>query len=564
MKLPPRALGRLFLAASAWIGAVGGFQLLGAEPPAAKEPAVSKELATSAAPMVAPLKLSEGRQKRLMSDLQALYAGAAGPVWPAELSAQVATPAGLKAAAELLFSHGFLPAELAWLEKVPQESPDLHTSIVVLYARQLLGDGPAGFDALWPKWDQGSPQGTAENAVASARGDLPAYAATAPADVVEVLQAFVPKNPVYALLQKNFANTRSHLEALRAEFIPIPGIKQGSALKPGDPYKDAPILAKRLSEEGYLPVTPVPAGSTYTLGMSLAVRRFQEDHGRTADGIIGPNTLTELNRSPDAELALLRINLHRARLLPDDLGERFVMVNIPSAQVLAFADVEKPAVVLRAIVGAAVKERQTPIFHDVMERIEFGPYWNVPPTIAQKEILPKLRKDRSYLERNNYEIVADYQATKAQPVNAETLSQVAAAKMFIRQKPGPKNALGRVKFLFPNDFSIYLHDTPEGQLFAEAERGFSHGCIRVENPAALAEFVLGSQGWDRARVEMALKTTEMQKVVIEQPLNVYIVYFTAFPNWDPADPRPVRFHPDIYHRDPRLLASTKERTAKEP
>jgi len=574
MILSSVGLGRIPLRGWALLALLASFHALGAELAPAKEPPVSKELAASATPLIAALNLTEGRHRHLMRDLHALHSAAMEPVWPAELTAQTASPAGRKAVADLLSGHAFLPGELAWLEKLPQDVTDLHTSIVVLHARLLLQDGPANFDGLWPKWNQGDTPGTPPDAAETQRADLPAHAANAKADIVEVLQAFVPANPVYQLLQKNFTHTEGKLEKLRAEFTPIPELKEGTAIKPGAAYKDAPILATRLSEEGFLtpsdsaipPPNPEnkaqaqPVGPIYSAALSEAVKRFQEHHGRTADGIIGPKTLTELNRTPDEQLALLRINLHRARLLPDDLGDRFVMVNIPSAQVLVFARDEKLALMMKAIVGAEVKDRQTPVFRDIMERVEFGPYWNVPPTIAKKEILPKARKDRGYLERNHYEIVTAYEGGKAQPVNQGTLAQIAAGKMFIRQKPGPKNALGSVKFLFPNDFSIYLHDTPDGQLFVEAERGFSHGCIRVEDPAALAEFVLGPQGWDRARVETALATTEMQKVPIEKPLNVYIVYFTAFPNWDIADPRPVRFHPDIYARDRALLASNKEKT----
>jgi murein L,D-transpeptidase YcbB/YkuD len=582
------ALSALIVTGGALLCLLGDFPAFGAEKPAATDPPVDKELATSAAPLVDSLDLTAARKQRLLRDFQALHAGAKGAVWPAELTTQVSSAEGLKAVAEMLGSHGFLPPELAWLEKVPHDPPDLHTSIVVLHARQLLQDGPANFDGLWPKWNDGDTPGTAPNAAKAERADLATHAANAKGDVVKVLNAFVPKSLVYELLQKHFAATAGTIEKLRADFIPIPEIKEGSAIKPGDPYMGAPILAQRLAEEGYLTPSqpaaaepsaaptrspeekadekkpePRAAGPIYTVEMSEAVKRFQEHHGRTADGIVGPNTLAELNRDPDDQLALLRINLHRSRLLPDELGERHVMVNIPSAQVLVFAGAEKPEVMMKAIVGAEVKDRQTPVFRDVMERVEFGPYWNVPPSIAKKEILPKVRKDRSYLERNKYEIVTAYEGGKAQAVNDGTLSQVESGKMFIRQKPGPKNALGRVKFLFPNDFSIYLHDTPDDQLFVEAERGFSHGCIRVEDPAALAEFVLGTQGWDRARVETALQTTEMQKVVIENPLNLYIVYFTAFPDWDSSDPRPVRFHPDIYERDKALLASVEKKSAKD-
>jgi murein L,D-transpeptidase YcbB/YkuD len=489
------------------------------------------------------------------------------------MTAAVASPAGHAAIAKLLEDHGFLLGDLGWLETLPETSPDRRTSIVLLSARELLQSGPANFDGLWPKWNQGDTPGTAPDEAQTLRAALPAMAAAAGDDPLAFLAQFVPNNPVYHALWEHFAATERDLEMLHAEFVPIPPVKD--AVKPGDRYPGAPILARRLLEEGYLapvPATPDasapdaatdPAAPVYSAKLAAAVKRFQEQHGRTADGILGPNTLAELNRNPDEQLALLRINLHRARLLPDELGARFVIVNIPSAQVAVFTGTDQPALLMRAIVGAEVKDRQTPVFRDIMERVEFGPFWNVPPSIAKNEIVPKARKNHSYLARNHYEIVSDYQGGKTHPVNADTLSQVEAGGLLIRQKPGPANALGSVKFLFPNDFSIYLHDTPDDQLFVEAERGFSHGCIRVEDPAALAEVVLGPQGWDRPRIDAALQTTTTERVAIENPLNVYIVYFTAFPNWDPADPRPVRFHPDIYARDPALLATAKENAKEE-
>ncbi len=191
-----------------------------------------------------------------------------------------------------------------------------------------------------------------------------------------------------------------------------------------------------------------------------------------------------------------------------------------------------------------------------MEKLEFGPYWNVPNSIASEEIVPKARNNHSYLASNNYEIVSSYGSSETVSVSADALSKVESGALLIHQKPGPKNALGSVKFLFPNDYAIYLHDTPQDSLFAEAERDFSHGCIRVEKPADLAEWALSPQGWDRSKVEQALKSGENKTVALDNKVNVYIVYLTAYPSWDENDKRQVDFHPDLYKFDEKLLADS--------
>lgn len=458
---------------------------------------------------------------------------------------------------QVLGRHGFLPDELDWIDEIPEElTPEARGLVIALHARQLLLAGPEKIEKQWTKWDEGETPGSdPDEKKKPATLPLPA----AGEDVKTVLESFAPKNVVYRSLHSSFVQMGEDLEKLRAEFIPIPPIEEGEIVKLGDTYKGVPILTRRLTEEGYYddrhPVADAEGKdkespeSLYTEKLAEAVKRYQEHYGREVDGILGPNTLAELNRSPDQQYALLRLNLHRSRMLPDEPGERYLIVNIPSTQVLAFSKSEKPVLEIKTIVGKAIRERQTPVFRDVMTIIEFEPPWNVPVSIAGRTIVPNARKNSGYMERNNYEIVPSYGSSSPRPVNSGTLSQVESGSLLVQQKPGPKNALGSVKFLFPNDYAIYLHDTPAGELFEEAQRDFSNGCIRVEKPAELAEFVLGPQGWNRQRVEEALELTETKRVEVENPVNVYIIYLTAFPNWDETDERKVRFHPDLYGHD---------------
>lgn len=345
------------------------------------------------------------------------------------------------------------------------------------------------------------------------------------------------------------------MDKLREEFIEIPPIENGDVVKPGESYTGAAILERRLLEEGYLNEN-VGEADVFSERLSKAVENFQLRHNRAIDGILGPDTLAELNRGPEMKREVIRFNLHRARLLPDEPGEDYVIVNIPSSRVFAFSGSGSPELQMKTIVGSQVVDQQTPVFRDVMETVEFSPYWNVPLSIAKDEIVPQARGDHGYLARNNFEIVSSYGAGDSHPVNAGTLSQVEQGDLLIHQTPGPENALGRVKFLFPNQYAIYLHDTPEDQLFEEGQRDFSHGCIRVERPADMAEFFLGPQGWDLERIEEALTDGENEVVGVERRIPVYIVYMTAFPTW--RGDRGVEVLPDIYDRDEGLLKKDGE------
>lgn len=557
--------------ASAAIAAISlGIFSVQAEPEkAAGDQEPPPEQGENAEPFLGALDLSDGRRSKLKEELETLHSGAEGPVWPEAFTREI-TANNAETIRQLLTKHGFKAEDLKWIEKLPEGSAaDMRTSVLILHTRQLLNQGPARFEGHWSKWNEGDTPGSGPDAEKKEVSEIQQMAAEAGDDPGKVLESFVPKNRIYRRLQEHLTEVEANMQKLQKEFVSMPPVEEGKVVNVGDSYQGVDLLTRRLKEEGYMDGTPSSApegkdaedksaeGGVYTEEMAEAVKRFQERHARAVDGIIGPNTLAELNRSPEQELDILRINLHRARILPDKPGERFVIANVPSTTVHAFEENnEKPVLGMKTIVGESVRDNQTPMFRDIMEKLEFGPYWNVPNSIASEEIVPKARNNHSYLASNNYEIVSSYGSSETVSVSADALSKVESGALLIHQKPGPKNALGSVKFLFPNDYAIYLHDTPQDSLFAEAERDFSHGCIRVEKPADLAEWALSPQGWDRSKVEQALKSGENKTVALDNKVNVYIVYLTAYPSWDENDKRQVDFHPDLYKFDEKLLADS--------
>jgi murein L,D-transpeptidase YcbB/YkuD len=277
--------------------------------------------------------------------------------------------------------------------------------------------------------------------------------------------------------------------------------------------------------------TAAAAGSQ----LKTLIARFQERHGLSRTGKLDKVTLAELN-VPAAERAKqIAANLERHRWLPRSLGTRYVYVNVPAFRLDAYDSGQK-TLSMKVVVGQEYEGKVTPVFSDSMETVAFRPYWNITPDIQAKEIVPKLARDPGYLERENMEWYRDGSARR------------------IRQRPGGKNALGLVKFLFPNSFNIYLHDTPAKALFAQTDRAASHGCIRLEKPAELAQWVLG---WDAARVQAAMNGTQDNKQVrLETKIPVYIVYFTAY-----FRDGQLFFGDDIYNRDDKLEKEVAASTA---
>ena len=262
-------------------------------------------------------------------------------------------------------------------------------------------------------------------------------------------------------------------------------------------------------------------------------------------------------------LRQIELTMERWRWLPDNLGDRFLVVNVPAFQLYAFdltGGNVQPSLTMPVVVGSAARH-ETPIFSGLMQYMVFRPYWNIPPGILRSETIPKLRRDPGSLTRSRLEIVAagapDAPST-TYPATAANLSRVASGALRIRQRPGPSNSLGKAKFIFPNTYNVYLHDTPAQDLFDKTRRDFSHGCIRVANPPALAQFVLQDQPrWTPAAIDSAMNTgPESQKVPLAKPVGVYVLYGTVLVEPDGA----MHFYDDLYRLDAsleRALAAAK-------
>jgi murein L,D-transpeptidase YcbB/YkuD len=324
-------------------------------------------------------------------------------------------------------------------------------------------------------------------------------------------------------------------------------------LRPGDRNPGVPALRRWLVALGDLPAQdPVSARSeVYSGELAAAVKRFQERHGFTPDGVIGAATAKALHVSAAERVRQIELALERWRWLPDSFPHPPIVVNIPEFRLYGLQGTgdritAEGALTMRVIVGKAL-ETQTPVFSSDMEYVIFRPYWSVPYSIVKKEMIDKIRKDPGYLGRENLEIVNNANAVRY--TGAGALAGLSSGALGIRQRPGPKNSLGLVKFIFPNDESVYLHGTPAKELFARQRRDFSHGCIRVEDPVALAEYVLkGVPGWSRERIEKAMSAGGTSQVDLADPIPVYIVYMTA-------TARPggeVDFFEDLYGHDAAL------------
>lgn len=339
-------------------------------------------------------------------------------------------------------------------------------------------------------------------------------------------------------------------------------------IEPGQEFDGAPALAHRLSLLGDMdadedaPVaTASSGGALYDESLAEGVRRFQRRHGLTPDGVIGKSTMAALNVPLADRVRQIEFALERLRWLPHIGPGRFIAVNIPMFRLWAWDDVRSggaPAFVSDVIVGRAPGTR-TPVLASALTHLVLRPYWNVPASIARGELIPAWRKDSSYFDAHNLEIVAG-QTDDATPVpaTADAVAELERGRLRLRQRPGPDNSLGLVKFIFPNEENVYLHATPATQLFGRSRRDFSHGCVRVENPVGLAEWLLaGDAEWNRSRITAAMQGARPLSVNVSPPVQVVLFYITAAVM--PEDGT-LAFAEDIYGHD-ALLAQALDRRA---
>lgn len=338
---------------------------------------------------------------------------------------------------------------------------------------------------------------------------------------------------------------------------PLPPVAR--KLVSGDAYAGAVGLRERLTAYGDLPADAVTAAERYDDVLAAAVQRFQQRHGLDTDGVIGRATLAALNVSPATRVRQIELAMERLRWLPHRSGRPFIAINIPMFRLWAWdagAPESTPALGMGVIVGRALRT-QTPVFADQMTHLIFRPYWNVPRSILRNEVLPAAERDPTYLARHDMELVSG-QGDDAKPVaaTAENLEAARAGALRIRQRPGPKNSLGLVKFIFPNDDNVYLHGTPARELFARSRRDFSHGCVRLENPSALAQWLLKDQpAWTKERIDAAMNGAKSQQVDLSAPVPVILYYVSAAVM--PEDGT-LHFADDIYGHDAVLERALKQ------
>ncbi len=361
-------------------------------------------------------------------------------------------------------------------------------------------------------------------------------------DLAEIVAEAEPEFAQYRRLVAQLARYRALAQDLHVGPVVVP-----RTLRPGDPAPGTDGLARWLAALGDLPAASLPIGAAYEGALVEAIRRFQRRHGLSPDGVIGPRTAQALAVPADRRARQIELALERLRWLPTPVGRRAIFVNLPAFELIAVDRVERnaaPALQMRVVVGKA--GTRTPAFAGELETVVFAPYWNVPRSIVVHEELPKLRRNPGRLAAQRFEIVSGDAVLPSSPASIEAL---ALGRARLRQRPGPGNALGRVKFLFPNPHQVYLHDTPARQLFAQSRRDFSHGCIRIEQPTKLAEWVLRTrEDWPPERIVAAMAGTRETSVRVDPPIALVIAYATAVARQDDT----ISFYEDLYGHDAAL------------
>jgi len=377
-------------------------------------------------------------------------------------------------------------------------------------------------------------------------GDLDTALALAQAigkgTVNELVNSLRPQHAVYSELRAALARYRDIQQS--GGWKPV---SEGPALKPGMTDIRVLELRQRLSVTGDIPASD-PTSTLFDANVESGVKRFQQNHGLEADGIVGKSTIAAMNVPVQDRIDQIRVNLERARWVLHNLPDEYVLTDIAGFGVSYFRN-GKVIWESRAQVGKPY--RKTPVFRSKITYLDINPTWTIPPTILKNDILPKVKMDPDYLRKKDMRVLT----FAGEPVDESTIdwSKYPSERFpyMIRQNPGPKNALGRIKFMFPNKHAVYLHDTPSKSLFGKTTRALSSGCIRIENPYDFGVLLLNSDQWDKDRILATVDTGKTTTVSLDKPVTVILLYWTV----NTTEEGDVIFKNDIYNRDAAVLAA---------
>lgn len=367
-------------------------------------------------------------------------------------------------------------------------------------------------------------------------------------DLAKTIRSFAPSHEQYWQLVEAAHQMEQVIAAGGWPVLPL-----GRTLRPGDRQPHIVLLRERLQTSGELSKKePAIEPNFFDEELEIAVKKFQSRHGLAVDGAVGPNTYEELNIPAERRRQQILLNLERWRWLPHNWTDNHIVVNTAAFSLNAHRGKENLS--MKVIVGKDYQK--TPVFSEKMVYIEINPYWNVPRSIAVKELLPKIKNNPGYLARHNYQIISGDGVINPWQVDWNSVNS-RNFRWRIRQRPGPKNALGFIKFMFPNRFNVYMHDTPDRHLFQRARRAFSHGCIRVEKPVEMAVLILrDNPGWTRERIEQAIQAGKRRVINVESDWMVHVLYWTSWVD----DYGQLQYCPDIYDRDPVLWQALNKKT----
>ena len=360
-------------------------------------------------------------------------------------------------------------------------------------------------------------------------------------DLVDILQ---PHHTGYSRLKSALLKYQKIKNSGGWHTVPV-----GPKLRKGDAGKRVAALRSRLIISGDLSESKSDHEECFDEALENSVKKFQVRNGLKIDGVVGSSTLSVLNISVEDRIEQIKLNMERWRWLPQDLGERYIMVNTANFE-LDIIENGQSVTSTRAIVGR--KKRPTPALSQKITYMELNPYWNIPHKIAIDDILPNIKEDPNYLKAKNIRVFENWE-DDANEINSESIDWDTVTKenfaYKLRQDPANSNALGHVKFIFPNEFSIYLHDTPTRELFNKTKRTFSSGCIRIEKPIELAAYLLtDNSNWTYEKLTIAVNSKKTRTIFLPDPMNIHILYWTAWVDKDGT----VNFRDDIYGRDRQL------------